>query len=257
MFESLRLRLSVLSHARALWRWQRAEDRVATADLALVRRLRRRARELHARLERVLQIADARLTLPRLDSNAIRRPPLTDWAFRPEAWRVPIRPMAAVAVASRTWLGEAVTVFHDCAISEITVRQVRNTREEDLAPFGLRLDVFRFDGTFLSLVIDAPSQATEGLRRSHVIRAEAIVESETPLEIFLRLNIKHGPNTEQIVRELPPGTGERAVDFDLGYSELNEKRVERIWLDMIFEGAEMNQVTIRDLTLSRRPRAAI
>ncbi len=257
MFESLRLRLSALSHARVLWRWQRAERRAATADLELVRRLRRRARTLHARLERVLRVADARLVLPRLGSDAVRRPPMADWAFRPEAWRMPIRPMAAVGVETRTWLGEAVTVFHDCTISEITVRQVRNTREEDLAPFALRLDVFRFDGTFLSLAIDAPPQAVDGLRREHLIRVETIVESETPLEIFLRLNVKHGPNTEQIVRELPPGAGERSVDFDLAYTELNEKRAERMWLDVIFEGAEMNQVTVRDLTLSRRPRAAI
>lgn len=257
MFESLRLRLSALSHARALWRWQKAERRAETADLALARRLRRRARALHARLERVLKIVDGRLALPRAGGDVIRRPPLTDWAFRPEAWRMPIRSMAAVGVETRTRLGEAVTVFHDCTISEITVRQVRNTRAEDLAPFGLRLDVFRFDGSFLSLAIDAPTQAVEGLRREHLIRVETVVESEAPLEIFLRLNVKHGPNTEQIVRELPPGKGERSVDFDMAYTELNEKRAERMWIDVIFEGAEMNQVTVRDLTLSRRPRAAI
>jgi hypothetical protein len=38
---------------------------------------------------------------------------------------------------------------------------------------------------------------------------------------------------------------------------MNEKRVERIWLDLIFEGPEMNQVTLRDLTFSRRPRAEL
>ena len=47
------------------------------------------------------------------------------------------------------------------------------------------------------------------------------------------------------------------VEFDLAYTKLNEKRVERIWLDLIFEGPEMNQVTIRDLTLSRYPRAEL
>jgi len=31
--------------------------------------------------------------------------------------------------------------------------------------------------------------------------------------------------------------------------------VEKALIDLIFEGPEMNQVTIRDLTLSRRPRA--
>ena len=47
------------------------------------------------------------------------------------------------------------------------------------------------------------------------------------------------------------------IEFDLGYSELNEKRIERMWLDLIFEGPEMNQVILRDLTFSRRPRAQL
>ena len=47
------------------------------------------------------------------------------------------------------------------------------------------------------------------------------------------------------------------VEFDLAYTKLNEKRVEKLWLDLIFEGPEMNQVTLRDLTFSRRPRAEL
>jgi hypothetical protein len=30
-----------------------------------------------------------------------------------------------------------------------------------------------------------------------------------------------------------------------------------MWIDLIFENPQMNQVTIRDLTLSRRPRADV
>ena len=60
---------------------------------------------------------------------------------------------------TKTGFGDEVTVFHDCRISELTVRQVRNTREADLAPYGLRMDVFNFDGSFLSLVIDLPDGA--------------------------------------------------------------------------------------------------
>ena len=127
--------------------------------------------------------------------------------------------------------------------------------EEDLAPYGVRMDVFRFDGSFLSLVIDLPNEAVYGLRKTHLIRVEYIVEMEKPIEIFARLNIRHGPNTEQIVRELPIHEDEVMVEFDLAYSKLNEKRVEAAWLDLIFEGPEMNQVTLRDLTFSRRPRA--
>ena len=134
---------------------------------------------------------------------------------------------------------------------------MRNAREADLAPFGLRMDVFAFDGSFLSLVVDLPREATEGLTRRHLIRLDTIVEMEKPLEIFARLNIRHGPNTEQIVRELPLNEEETMVEFDLAYSSLNERRIERAWLDLIFENPQMSQVILRDVTMSRRPRAAL
>ncbi|MDX5401755.1 MAG: DUF6478 family protein, partial [Rhodobacterales bacterium] len=88
-------------------------------------------------------------------------------------------------------------------------------------------------------------------------RMNTIVEMEKPLEIFARLNIRHGPNTEQIVRELPLHEEDIMVEFDLAYSSMNEKRVEKAWVDLIFEGPEMNQVILRDLTFSRRPRAEL
>ncbi len=121
----------------------------------------------------------------------------------------------------------------------------------------MRMDVFRFDGSFLSVVIELPPDACRGLKRNHLIRLDSIVEMEKPLEIFARLNIRHGPNTEQIVRELPLHEDEVFVEFDLAYTKLNEKRVERMWLDLIFEGPEMNQITVRDITLARFPRAEL
>jgi hypothetical protein len=47
------------------------------------------------------------------------------------------------------------------------------------------------------------------------------------------------------------------VEFDLAYSNLNEKRVESAWIDLIFESPQMNRVALRDLTLSRRRRAQL
>ena len=51
--------------------------------------------------------------------------------------------------------------------------------------------------------------------------------------------------------------GETVVEFDLAYTNLNEKRIERAWIDLIFEAPEMNQIILRDVTLSRRPRAEV
>ena len=56
---------------------------------------------------------------------------------------------------------------------------------------------------------------------------------------------------------MPLGEEEVFVEFDLAYSRLNEKRVDKMWLDLIFEGPEMNQVILRDRTFSRRKRAAL
>jgi hypothetical protein len=247
--------LSRFLQGRALRRWERAAERAPRLDLATLRALRTPARLLRRQLDRFLFIAEGRLTLPLIGSNAFPKPLHSDWAYRPELWRGPIQPLGVAAAETRTKFGDEVTLFHDCRISELTARQLRNTREADLAPFGLRMDVFRFDGSFLSLVIDLPHGAVAGLERRHLLRMTAAVEMEKPLEIFVRLNIQHGPNTEQMVRELPLFEEEVMVEFDLAYTRMNEKRVERAWIDLIFEGPEMNQVILRDVYFSRRPRA--
>jgi hypothetical protein len=244
-----------LLQRRMLRVWTRAARTAESQSLSRLKSLRLRARQLRRRLDQVLFVADARLTLPLIGANAIARPLNCDWAYRPALWRGPVQPPGQSGVPSRTAVGDEATLYHDCQISELTYRQVRNTREHDIAPFGLRLDVFRFDGSFLSLVIDVPAEAAQGLQRRHLVRLTAIVETEKKIEIFARLNVRHGPNTEQIVRELPLGDEEVAVEFDLAYTKLNEKRVERLWLDLIFEGPEMNQIVLRDITLTRRPRA--
>ncbi len=235
--------------------WARSARKAETTDLANLRGQRIRARRLRQHLDTVISVAESRLALPMIGSNAFPKPHGTQWAWRPELWREPIPAKGRAAVQNKEMLGNEATLFHDCRISELTLRQLRNVHEKDLAPFGLRMDVFRFDGSFLSLVIDLPQEAVDGLKRHHVIRMDTSVEMEKPLEIFARLNIRHGPNTEQIVRELPLNAEDIRVEFDLAYSSLNEKRVEKAWIDLIFEGPEMNQVVLRDLTFSRRPRA--
>ncbi len=249
--------LDKLFHTRAVQRWRRAASHAADTDLSALRVQRNRARELRAHLDHLVHVADGRLALPRIGSSFFPKPHGTDWSWRPEVWRGPLPVPGISSVPTKSMLGHEVTLFHDCDFSELTLRQLRNSREADLAPFGLRMDVFKFDGSFLSLVIDLPPDAARGMTRGHLLRIDTIIETEKPLEIFARLNIRHGPNTEQIVRELPLNEEEVKVEFDLAYSRLNEKRIEKIWLDLIFEAPEMNQVVIRDLTFCRHRRAAL
>ncbi|MCE8007395.1 DUF6478 family protein [Aestuariivita sp.] len=242
-------------HSSTLRWWRNAARQAPKADPVSLRRYRYRARQLRTYLNDVIYAAEEKLALPTVGSDSFPKPFGTDWAWRPQLWRGPLPVPGMSSVQTKSTLGAEVTLFHDCAHSELTLRQLRNLREEDLAPYGLRMDVFTFDGSFLSLVIDMPQAAVSGLRKDHILRIDTIVEVEKGIEIFARLNIKHGPNTEQFVRELPLNEENVMVEFDLAYSNLNEKRVEKAWLDLIFEGPEMNQVILRDLTFSRRPRA--
>ncbi|MGZ2255810.1 DUF6478 family protein [Roseobacter sp. A03A-229] len=244
-------------YRRALHRWALSARDAKTAKLSLLRRQRTRARMLRAHLDRLIHTADERLALPVVGSNSFPKPHNADWSWRPELWRGPLATPGQAGIRNQAKVGDEITVFHDCDRSELTLRQVRNARQEDLAPYGLRVDVFRFDGSFLSVVLDLPDPAIDGLKRTHILQLSTLIDMEKPIEIFARLNIRHGPNTEQMVREFDLRDASVTVDFDLAYSNLNEQRVERAWIDLIFEGPDMNLVTLRDLTFSRRQRAQI
>ena len=246
-------------HAFALRRTRRGWDALANTagDLALsdLKRYRHMARRLNKPLSRFLHEADHRLALPIIGSNAIETPIGTDWSCRPSLWRGPVTPRGQAAIATKTALGDGITAFHDCPLSELTYRQIRNISEFDLAPFGLRLDVFRFSGSFLSISVAMPMDMIESLGKRHILRLSAVIETEKPLEIFARLNVRHGPNVDKQVRELSLYDRDQVAEFDLAYSGVNENRMSGAWIDIIFEDPEHNQIILRDVTFSRRPRA--
>lgn len=246
-----------LTYRNSLRHWSAAAHAASDASLTDLKHQRSKARKLRYHLDELLHQAEFRLALPTIGADTVPAPHDADWSWRPPLWHGPLGSLGASSVETGHRLSDGVTLFHDCLVSELTLRQIRNTRQADLSAFGLRMDVFNFDGSYLSLALDLPGKAVEGLTRNYLIRMETAVELERPLEIFARLNVKNGPNTEQMVRELPLNGGDSIVEFDLAYSKLNEKRVEKLWLDLIFEGPQMNQVILRDLTFSRRPRAEL
>jgi hypothetical protein len=244
-------------HRRMLARWRAAARSAPDADLSVLRTLRQQARQLQTPLQNLTHTADARLAMPRAGSTTFTRPAGTDWSWRPKAWRARFAQRGVAPAHNKSALSDEITVFHDCTLSEISLVQTRNLHEADLAPFGLRLEVFHFTGSFLSLVIEIPSASCEGLRKQHLIRLAAVIDREKHTNIYARLNVRNGPNTEQVLLTLPGGTPETMVEFDLAYSQINERRAERMWVDLMFENPQMNAITIRDLNISRYPRAEI
>lgn len=240
-----------------LQQWAQRADHLDDLKPEALRDLRNRARKLKQVLARLVSRADQRLAAAVGKVGTIRRHPNADWSYRPEVWTGPVQPRGHVPVKRGTRLGSELAIFHDCPIEEITLQQIRNARAEVIAPFGLQMDVFAFGGTFLSFALDLPESVLDGLSNRHIVSVEADLYMEQPIEIFVRLNIQHGPNTEQVVRQIREVEDTAAAEFDLGYTDLSGKKPDKVWLDFIFEGPSMNQITIFDLALTRRPRAAL
>lgn len=242
---------------RAIARWRRAVSEVKRMELAALDRKNAAARKLQRHIGAFTFEAESRLGLPRSGSTTFPQPPGTDWAWRPKPWRASVKPAGLAPALSKMEMTNELVIFHDCKRSEISLRQARNGRGTDLAPYGIHLQTFHFEGSYLSLVVEIPKASCEGLKKRHLIRLATVIERERPTAIHARLNVKNGPNTEQILLALPADRPETMVEFDLAYSGLNEKRAERMWVDLMIESPAMNKITIRDLTLCRYPRADI
>ena len=241
--------------AQALKIWRR--NRLKIPDLGLLNLIRLRSVALSARgvLDAFIRGSDQSISRSEVKNAGFQKPADADWAWRPELWSSPIDRLGVASARSQTRLGQEARLFHDCKMADLSIKQFRNLRNIDLAPFGFVMEVFDFDGSYLSLAIALPQEAAAGLKTGHIVDLEAIIESERPVKISARLNVKHGPNIEQIIREFSHHGAVSSLGFDLGYLLLNESRIREVWLDLIFEAPQMNQIKIRDLTFYRRPRS--
>ena len=246
---------------RAAQQWQGFADQAEGMTLGRLRGLQEEATGLRRSLDRFLSRAQLRVDGTTRAADVLHLPGGTDWRWRPSFLSTPISPSGIAAPETGTRLGDEAAVWHDCGASALILRQSSNRSVADLAPYGLLLETMGFSGGYLSISIDLPSQALAGLTRSHIIRLDATLSVERPMSIYCRLNIGHGPNTDELLRhlgDLKPGVPEtKVIEFDLHYVEMNEKRLEKLWLDLIFEAPQMNAVRLRDLFMSRHLRADI
>jgi Family of unknown function (DUF6478) len=238
-------------------RWAHAAEVASEMDSFALRALRAEARGMRRQIDRFVQAADMRLGSSAFRASVPQMPLGTDWVWRPDAWRGPLAEPGVVAKGDRTPIGEDRALYHDCPLGEVVARQVRNAGEADGAPFGLSIDVFGFQGSFLSLAMNLPEAGVTGLKSRHLVKAELVLESDRPVRAFARLNIKHGPNLAQLVSDLSSDGREKVAEFDLAYGDIHDNRVERAWLDLIFNNVAMTNITLRDVVLSRRPRAEL
>ncbi len=241
--------------AQNVSRWSRAMKSPATLTTRDLASMHGEFLSLRDSLDRMVGTAETELLARVGAADGIQRPDQCDWAERSAPWRQKIHPRGHVDFGSPLPIGAGVTLFHDATQADVGLRQDPVPAGIAGPVFGLVLEVYRFDGSFLSLVQDLPDAAIRGLTLNHYFSVHLRVSREQPLEIYARLNVQHGPNLEQIVRQFSFEDDLGVADFDLAYSEINEKRVEKAWLDLILERPEMNRIALWDMVMIRAPRA--
>lgn len=239
------------------WRGLRAN----ALSAAEVDRLRGTARDQRQAIDAFLLSTDPATRLHSATLKSMPLPAGTDWRWRPPLLHKALDAPARIAPANGEGLGDSAHVFHDCDLPAMILRQVPNLAASDLAAYGLRLEVLGFTGRFLALAVPLPPEALDGLDRDHVIRLETEIEIERGIEVYARLNIENGPNTDQQQVHLGWMQADRrnrhVSEFDLAETEINPERLQSAWLDLIFEAPAMNAMILRDLVLSRHRRAQV
>ncbi len=187
----------------------------------------------------------------------------SDWLWRPTLFTQKDAGMDCRNPARRRELSADLVLYHDADQSDLSLSQ-KHQQGDGLPPMGLELDIGAFDGGFLSLALTLPATAAKGLELRHLIRLDVLADVATQearaVVVFARLNVQHGPNVEQLVAELSLLAGEGGVqmaEFDLAYGTISERRIEKLWLDLIFDAPPLGVIRLQDLTLSRCPRAAL
>jgi hypothetical protein len=249
--------LGLFGMIHPLRRWERDLKSPNALSAPALRGIHKSLRGLRSDVDRLALTAETEL-LDRVGQlQGVELPDQCDWAERAAPWRTRLPKRGYVNVASPLSLGAGVTLFHDATHTDLSMRQDPVRGALNGPAYGLIFEVYRFDGSFLSLVQDLPEAALLELSLAHFFRVQLTLEREQRIEVYVRLNIQHGPNHEQIVRQFAFHDNHGLAEFDLAYTKLNERRIEKAWLDLILEGPEMNRIAIWDMVMLRAPRADI
>lgn len=244
-------------------------DGAGAMALSRLHALRAEARGLRSDLDRFLAKAGPRLAAERADADLPGLPPGTDWRARPVCLTAPIFPAGLAGVSAGTRLCDGVALWHDqtpagtdaASAAPIILRQTVEPTDSAPTPYGLQLETFDFTGSFLSLSVDLRADVLAGLSGSNILRVDLNLTLDQPLSIYARMNVGHGPNIDEVHRHVGQiGAGahhELVAEFDLYLVDMNELRLEKLWLDLIFERPANSRIVLHDLFLSRHLRAEL
>ena len=242
-----RVRRALADRALAVDKMRVRDIRRARTD---ARSLRRDANELFRRTDDALRAPAPGAALPGLAAR-------TEWAARNAALAGALFPAGYCPLEQATTLTPDFSVYHDGRHADLALRQVRTVSADGLSPFEIVCDCLAFDGTYLSFALALPEDAVAAISPHDLLRVHLTIEAERPVTAYGRLNIRHGPNTEEIVRDIDLRRPDSTLEYDLFYADMEADQISAVWVDLIFERPAMNRFALKEAVLSRRRRADV
>jgi len=190
------------------------------------------------------------------------RPLHADRVWRPAPWCAPVRGLDGAAPSPGAEVAADTRLFHDLPDEARPGARLRVAATADgPGPAGLMLEWRGFGARFLSLAIDLPAAACDGLGADHLIVAHLVLGLPPGVPANLRLNVVSGPNVvARAVRLRPPsgpGGGALVAVFDM-IDVAPPRGVDRMWCDLVLSHLpDAGTVRIADLSMARRPRARV
>ena len=178
-------------------------------------------------------------------------PPKTQWGFTPSLQSGITQDGISGNILTGTALGPNVTLHHDGDGAQFSIQQT------DDYGTGLVFDFGDFTSDFFSLAFELPLEGVLALGRQDLLRFVLRTQANEPFEAYARLNLCHGPNTEQIVRMINIGAGESFAEFDIFYTEFEQKRATSVWIDLIINDSAHKRIILEEAIILRRARASL
>ena len=178
-------------------------------------------------------------------------PPKTQWGFTPSLQSGITQDGISGNILTGTALGPHVTLHHGGDGAQFSIRQT------DDYGTGLVFEFEDFASNFFSLAFELPLEGVLALSRQDLLRFVLRTQAKEPFKAYARLNLCHGPNTEQVVRMIEIGEGESFAEFDIFYTGFEQKRATSAWIDLIINDPAHKRVTLEEAIILRRARASL
>lgn len=176
-------------------------------------------------------------------------PPKTQWAYTPALWDGSAHDIAG-NILTTTELAENIEIHHD---GEGDIFAIRPPSEGS----GLNFEFDDFKGSFISIVFTLPRDVAKLLGRHDLLRISLKSSATESFKAFARLNLRHGPNSEQATRMIDIGEGDIFTEFDIFYMDIEANRVSKAWIDIIINEPAGRKFGLSDVVILSRVRASL